>query len=494
MLFMMAVVIVSVSLWYTNKLVNKIAQEERKKVQLWADAIQRKAVLVKYTEELFGKIKVQERKRVEIWAEANKRLFNAGFTEDLTFYLEIIQENTTIPVVVVNKMKQITNAINIDFNKDSVKVFDGRVKDEFSVHKPIAVSYPGNTDSLYYKDSKIFTELRDVLNNIIQSFISEVVINSASVPVIITDSTKGKVLAFGNIDSLKIRDEKFLKRTISLMSMQNKPIEIELPEHGKNYIFYKDSFLLTQLRYYPYVQFFIIGLFLLVAYMLFSTSRKAEQNQVWMGMAKETAHQLGTPLSSLMAWVEVLKSKNVDEGTISEVRKDVKRLETITERFSKIGSPPRLENMNITEVIYKSVQYLKSRTSKSVNYIINIPEGKEIYVPVNSYLFEWVIENICKNAIDAMEGTGKIEIDVEQVKDLVNIDISDTGKGIQKSNFKTIFDPGYTTKKGGWGLGLSLAERIIEIYHSGRLFVKSSVINKGTTFRIVLKSNVKGKN
>jgi signal transduction histidine kinase len=273
---------------------------------------------------------------------------------------------------------------------------------------------------------------------------------------------------------------------IAAMQTQNKPINIDLSGHGKSFVFYKNSYLLTQLKYYPVAQFFIIGLFLLVAYFLFSTSRKSEQNQVWVGMAKETAHQLGTPLSSLMAWVEILKMKNLDADTISEIEKDVRRFEIITQRFSNIGSLPKLETGNIITAVYDAVAYMQARTSKKVLFSINLPKETEYLIPLNEPLFEWVMENLCKNAIDAMDGEGKIDIVMANENNHFIIDVIDTGKGIHKSKFKTVFKPGYTSKERGWGLGLTLCKRIIEIYHNGKIFVRASTIGKCTTFRIIL--------
>jgi signal transduction histidine kinase len=224
-----------------------------------------------------------------------------------------------------------------------------------------------------------------------------------------------------------------------------------------------------------------------VAYFAFSSSRKAEQNQVWVGMAKETAHQLGTPISSLMAWIELLSLKNVDQEILSEVGKDVNRLEIVAERFSKIGSATALAPTNIIETINNVINYMQSRTSSRVQYSIKTNGHSEIIVPINVALFEWVIENLCKNAVDAMEGNGQIEITLYDQMQILFVDIKDTGRGISKSKYKTIFQPGYTTKKRGWGLGLSLTKRIIEDYHHGNIFVKSSEINAGTTFRIALK-------
>jgi signal transduction histidine kinase len=294
-------------------------------------------------------------------------------------------------------------------------------------------------------------------------------------------------LEYGNLEIDSLADkEALLMEQLQTMKSQNKPIKVVLDENKVNYIFYKDSKLLTQLQYFPIFQFIVIGLFLIIAYYLFSTARKSEQNQVWVGMAKETAHQLGTPLSSLIAWVEYLKTKDIDSKLIDELTKDIDRLEMITERFSKIGSVPKLEQTSVYDIIEKTVNYLKSRISGNVTIDIHAPKNGETTALMNASLFSWVLENLIKNAVDAMEGKGAINIHIIDQVQYVYIDISDTGKGISKKNFKTIFEPGYTTKQRGWGLGLSLVKRIIENYHSGKIFVKNSSPH-GTTFRIVLK-------
>jgi signal transduction histidine kinase len=270
------------------------------------------------------------------------------------------------------------------------------------------------------------------------------------------------------------------------MKAEHVPFVIEYSRGRKNYVYYKDSVLLTNLFYYPYIQFIVVAFFIAISYLAFSSSRKAEENQLWAGMSRETAHQLGTPISSLVAWIDMLKLKGADEKLTEEVRKDVRRLETITERFSGIGSTPVLVKSNIYEILTNAVSYIKFRTSGKIEYVLNYPENAELLIPVNESLFEWVIENLCKNAIDAMQGKGKITISVLEKKDRLFIDIQDTGKGIPISQYKTVFKPGFTTKKRGWGLGLSLVKRIIESYHAGKVFVKTSEVNKGTTFRIVL--------
>ena len=245
--------------------------------------------------------------------------------------------------------------------------------------------------------------------------------------------------------------------------------------------------MLQRLRYFPFIQFGFIAIFVIIAYLLFSTSRRSEQNRVWVGMSKETAHQLGTPISSLMAWTELLKEMPIDQSVPTEISKDVHRLETIAQRFSKIGSAPVLEPTDLVVVIDEFSQYLQSRISSMVSINFHKPENESIVLPLNRYLFEWVIENICKNAVDAMDGKGSITIDITEEKNKVFVDVADTGKGIPVKLQKRIFSPGYTSKNRGWGLGLTLARRIINEYHKGKLFVKSSVINQGTVMRIQLR-------
>ena len=321
------------------------------------------------------------------------------------------------------------------------------------------------------------------------SFPLSVLTNNITVPVILTDA-KQKVISIRNLDSSKANDKQYLLQELAIMKSQREPIEISFAGNQKNYIYYKDSYLLTQLRYYPYFQLAVIALFLIVSYIAFSTSRKAEQNQVWVGMAKETAHQLGTPLSSLMAWLEYLKSKAHPDEYITEIEKDIARLNTITERFSKIGSAPALKKENLTEVMQNAINYIRTRASSKVNFQLVNQQSYNVEAPMNVALFDWVLENIFKNSIDAMSGEGTILIQITDQQQFAYIDITDSGKGISKSKYKTVFKPGYTSKNRGWGLGLSLSKRIVEEYHAGQIFVKNSDPHKGTTFRIVLRKTV----
>lgn len=480
-------------MWYTNVIVKKVAEQEQMNIKIWADAIHRKTTLVQYIEKFFDQIREEDRKRVTLLSEAYRQLIRTEDPNvDLTFYVDIIKSNTTIPVVLTDEDGRIINTKNVTFDQDTVLFLHGPLLEEFSTYPPIPARYfQQKMNYLYYKDSWLHSELHDVLDDLVRSFFSEIVINSASVPVIITDSTRKKVIDFGNIAPDRIMDPDFVERTIAEMESSNDPIEIELTELGKSYIFYKGSHLLTQLTFYPVVQLTVIALFLFIGYMMFNTARRSEQNQVWVGLAKETAHQLGTPLSSMIAWMELLKMEDISHDAINELNKDVNRLEKITDRFSKIGSVPKLAEENIVEVIHNSVAYLKTRTSRKINYIINPGPETVIVAPINMHLFEWVIENITKNAIDAMGTKGTFSVNIEEQNGHVVIDLSDTGKGIPKSKFKSVFNPGFTSKKHGWGLGLSLADRIIRNYHRGKIFVKSSSSEKGTTFRILLRKNVK---
>ncbi len=355
-----------------------------------------------YTQFLVRSLKTEERKKVEIWAEATRLIDAADSTQNLDFLLTIMENNNTVPVILTD----------------------------------------GNDN----------------------------------------------VLAARNFDPGRIRDTAFIGMKLHKIKGSKDPIIIRLPGGETHKIYYKDSIILSQLIYYPFVQLGLIVVFIIMSFVALSSSRKAEQNRVWVGMSKETAHQLGTPTTSLSGWVEILQANYPDNPVTKELELDVKRLEKVTERFSRIGSIPSLTKENIVTLIQNSVDYLKTRSSTKVLFVLAFSPEEEIMAPVNSALFEWVIENVCKNAIDAMEGNGEVTIRVMEDGRNAIVDISDTGKGIPKSAYKKIFVPGFTTKKRGWGLGLSLAKRIIEEYHHGKIFVKSSEIGKGSTIRIMMRN------
>jgi K+-sensing histidine kinase KdpD len=326
--------------------------------------------------------------------------------------------------------------------------------------------------------------------------------DSSIVPAIVTNE-HGEITTTKGLDSTKTwiegastdkrgpkYDPQYYKDMLETMKSQHEPIKIDFRGLGTNFIYYKDSDLLSELRVFPYIQLSVIAVFLVLAYSTFNSSRKSEQNQVWVGLAKETAHQLGTPISSLMAWVELLKDKfnAEDDPLVAEMENDIRRLEIVADRFSKIGSKPKLEVHSVYDVIKDFVDYFKVRVSSNISF--EMAGNQELKAGLNIPLFDWVLENLLKNAVNAIDGKGSIKVNIStnKVKDQVFIDVIDTGKGIPRSKFLTVFQPGYTTRKRGWGLGLSLTKRMVENYHEGHIVVRDSELGKGTTFRITLKN------
>ena len=320
------------------------------------------------------------------------------------------------------------------------------------------------------------------------NLILKIIQGNTTIPVMLCNE-KDSVLTYKNIELPEENVEAFLNEKVKELKSKNSPIVVDMEDGTFQYLYYDDSTNLKRLLVYPYAQLSVVAVFILIAFLALASTKKAEQNKVWVGLSKETAHQLGTPISSLIAWLEYLKTKDVDISLIEEMDKDVKRLETIAERFSKIGSNPEPVPVDICESVRAAIGYMSTRISSKVKIHLNLPDYP-VPVLMNSSLFAWVIENLTKNAVDAMEGQGEITVSLEEKSGKVKIDVTDTGKGIMKSKFKTVFNPGYTTKKRGWGLGLSLVKRIIESYHGGKIYVKWSELGKGTTFRIELRRAV----
>lgn len=485
-LALLAILIISASIYYTNNLVNRFADQESKQIEMWAEAVQSHVDLMNYTEKFFEEVGEQEEKRVQLLAKAYESFLDADPTENTSIYLEIIQSNISIPVVITDNSKHIALSINLPEHLKDKKEFDKEMQDEFNAYQPIKIDLFGKTEWLFYKESLIYTELKGVLNDLFSLFINDVTDNAVGAPVIIIDSADNRVLTYGNLDSVKMQDPKYVENQLRIMEDEHFPIKVSYLDDNKAYIYYRSSDLLAQMTYFPMIQIFIFALFVIFAYLLFSYVRRSEQNQVWAGMAKETAHQIGTPLSSLMGWIELLKMEEKPFVGTTEMEHDIDRLNTITERFSKIGSIPTLERTDVVATVDKTMRYLQHRFSSKFEFDIQLPV-REIMIPLNAALFGWVLENLTKNAIDAMTDKGKITVELTEDDSYVFIDVSDTGKGIPRNMQKQIFSPGYTSKKRGWGLGLSLAQRIIEGYHRGKIFVKNSVAGQGTTFRIILK-------
>ena len=331
----------------------------------------------------------------------------------------------------------------------------------------------------YLQDNNVDSRLNDLSLNVIDE--------NKDIPIIITDKNRN-LIESKNIDEEILNNPEKLKQKIAEMDDKYPPFEIQLPNFNNQFVFYDNSDLLNYLRYYPYALGLFIGLYLLFSFWFLRTIKKSDESMLWAGLAKETAHQIGTPLSSMIGWVEVMKlDANRNDDGLLEINKDINRLKTISERFSKIGSVPELNDLNLKETVQQNFDYLKSRISRKVNFELKVP-AREILIPHNRILMSWVIENLVKNAVDAMKGEGKLEISLYSKNNYVLIDVKDSGSGMTNTQMRSAFKPGYSTKKRGWGLGLSLAKRVINEYHNGDIKIAESEVGKGTTFRIVLKS------
>ena len=331
----------------------------------------------------------------------------------------------------------------------------------------------------YLQDNNVDSRLNDLSLNVIDE--------NKDIPIIITDKNRN-LIESKNIDEEILNNPEKLKQKIAEMDDKYPPFEIQLPNFNNQFVFYDNSDLLNYLRYYPYALGLFIGLYLLFSFWFLRTIKKSDESMLWAGLAKETAHQIGTPLSSMIGWVEVMKlDANRNDDGLLEINKDINRLKTISERFSKIGSVPELNDLNLKETVQQNFDYLKSRISRKVNFELKVP-AREILIPHNRILMSWVIENLVKNAVDAMKGEGKLEISLYSKNNYVLIDVKDSGSGMTNTQMRSAFKPGYSTKKRGWGLGLSLAKRVINEYHNGDIKIAESEVGKGTTFRIVLKA------
>lgn len=331
----------------------------------------------------------------------------------------------------------------------------------------------------YLQDNNVDSRLNDLSLNVIDE--------NKDIPIIITDKNRN-LIESKNIDEEILNNPEKLKQKIAEMDDKYPPFEIQLPNFNNQFVFYDNSDLLNYLRYYPYALGLFIGLYLLFSFWFLRTIKKSDESMLWAGLAKETAHQIGTPLSSMIGWVEVMKlDANRNDDGLLEINKDINRLKTISERFSKIGSVPELNDFNLKETVQQNFDYLKSRISRKVNFELKVP-SREILIPHNRILMSWVIENLVKNAVDAMKGEGKLEISLYSKNNYVLIDVKDSGSGMTNTQMRNAFKPGYSTKKRGWGLGLSLAKRVINEYHNGDIKIAESEVGKGTTFRIVLKA------
>lgn len=485
-LMALSLVLAFFALWQVQKAAGEVQRSEEDKIRLWANAIGQRSQLADVTQEFFQQATLDEHRKMRLYTDILQSFNDPDQSVDLRFslaYIRYIVDSSQTPIIITTAADSL---ITVPQELAGQKLA-GALRDEYSRNPPFTYRLWGMPMTLYYKESQYYTQLRQVLERLTQSFLADITGNSVKVPVIILDSARTDIVALGNIDSSEVDTPRKLAERVSSMSRANDPVQITLPEGGLAYVYYENSPLLRSLRWVPLLYVFIALVLLAAAYLLFRTTHTMEQNRIWVGLAKETAHQLGTPLSSLVAWNEYLRGKELTDQYADEIGKDLHRLETITHRFSKIGSVPELKEEDVREVVERATRYLQGRTSKKVQYKVSFPEGESFVAPLNSYLFEWVIENLCRNAVDAMEGVGAITIVGSQDARKIYIDVSDTGRGIPPSAQKKIFESGYTTKTRGWGLGLPLAKRIMSQYHRGELYLKYSVVGQGTTFRLVLR-------
>lgn len=506
-LLIFALLAVGASLFVSNSIVSKVGERERERAKQWADAIKKKIELVRLTNRTFSQLRDKEREKMTLWIDATKEVSKPtplNEIPDYGFPLKIINGNKDIPVILLDEDKNVSGNINLDFDtsffrnkypdyttKELIKTFDDSLVVLASIWEKRNPSftievYEGLFMTYYYNDSKEIEKLEQERDSLIKTFNDDLINNVGLVPVLLIDTDTKQIIGT-NMEEVE-KDPKNIDALIANLKQQNEPIVIDFKNGNTNTVYFDASPELKKLQYFPYIQFVVIGLFAFIGYLIFSTFRKAEQNQVWAGMAKETAHQLGTPLSSLMAWVQLLEAQGADPMITTEMQKDVDRLEKVTERFSKIGSGAKLELLDISYTVQNVITYLRPRISDQVS--VTVDANEEVLVMHNPPLIEWVVENISKNAVDAMEGKGQLFIHVHKTNDWVFIDIKDTGKGIPAKQLKTIFEPGFSTKTRGWGLGLSLVKRIVKEYHKGTVVVLDSQLNVGTTFRISLPLNV----
>mgnify|MGYP005676779997 CR=1 FL=1 len=489
-LFSVGLVIVVAVVWLTSLVVSNVKKAELEKIQLWSQAIKKKAELVRLTNEAFNELAQNERNKVLLWARATKE-FQKSLT-DFGLALEIIQNNNNIPLILTDKKGAYISHKNIPL-LDELKLelrqntIDTLCFKWSKQNKPIEFNYyQDRIQKIYYSNSAKYFQLQVSRDSLLNAFSNQLMNNIAQLPVVFWSNEGDSLIASNVINNMTSKVES--ENLILEMSVENDPIEILLEPKRSGNIYFNNSEILFQLKYFPFVTLLIIAFFLLVSYLSFSSFRKAEQNQVWAGMAKETAHQLGTPLSSLQGWIEILRSNGkANEEAFLEMEKDVKRLTIVSDRFSKIGSKVETEPTDIIKFFKNHLEYMQKRMPKTVEVFSTYP-SYDMKANINTPLFSWVIENVMKNAADAMEGQGKIFFSIKANSNDIIINMQDSGKGIPSAMQKTIFEPGYTTKERGWGLGLSLAKRIVEGQHNGKIYVKSSKKDVGTTIELIIPS------
>lgn len=499
LLISISTIILAFTLVFSQLLVRQMAREERTRIQNWAVSTQRQIELSNQVRTIYAKMETEERQYAMVWSYVYEQVLGVSpnSLQDFDYLMRIISNNRR-PFILVDSDNNIVDSKDPDVPLEKYPRLTPEIEADYSTYPPIVVDAQGMIFRLYFKPSDVFMQLRDVFTGLDSSFSQESLTNisAVTVPVMITNESQEIVYAYANMQKEDFYSRTAINDYIRKMRKQNVPIVLQMPSmaSGKLLVFYESSPLLKNMEYFSMAILIALLIVVLGILSLLAFTKRMEQNQVWWGMSKETAHQLGTPLSSLLAWIDYYKLKEGEPLAVedlAEIEKDVKRIELVTNRFSKIGSIPELNWENVVPVVHRCVNYLRTRSSAKVKYSVNVPENAVMMAQINAQLLEWVLENLCKNALNAIEdNVGEINVMLSENTEYVIIDVQDTGKGMPKSMFNKIFDPGFTTKTRGWGVGLTLCKRIVEDYHRGKIFVKNSVVKEGTTFRLMLNKKV----
>lgn len=484
-LIIVSIILISSSLWISNSILKDIKKDEQNKLNVWIETILHKENMVKSYERLYNNIEEEELNKVKLWKEATQELAKPESEIDFSFIIKVVQSNKTIPLILVDENNQIIQTKNLDSSfKDDSLYLDSMLTIMKQKYPPIEITFNKNKNFIYYNNSKLYYEIQSLTKETINSFLQDILLNNSSIPVVLTNKDKDSLIATGNISekqkALNLED------LLEKIQANNVPRKILLANNEYGFLYYGPSKISQKLAWAPYLQVGIPLIFLFIAYLTLKGFNNIEQNSIWVGMAKETAHQLGTPISSLMGWIEIIK-ENIDNRSYIEINKDINRLEQVASRFSKIGSEPKLSEIDLSTILEETSIYMKERISTNIG-INFITHEKNAMINGSKELISWVIENIIRNAVDAIQNKGTINIKLYRKEKTFFISIEDDGKGMNKKLYKNIFKPGLTTKERGWGLGLSLSNRIITQYHHGKIYILKSEINKGTTFGIELKA------
>lgn len=493
-LISLSALIVGITLFFSRSLVSQLEKEERVRVHNWAVSDHRRLEMARRVRAIFAQMETEERQYATIWSYVYERLFSPATpaAEDFDLLMRVMSSNNR-PFILVGKSGRIIESHDPELKLSENPLFTPEVHAAYSAYHPIVVDAQGVKYNLYFKPSDVFVNLHELFADLDTSFSIESLNNfDVSVPLLVTDEEKKHVLMYRNIGENEFYSQAAIQARICKMQRENEPIKLYFPgtENKTYYLFYESSAFLRYMNFFSMALLLILLAIIVGGFSLLNASKRMEQNRQWLGMSKETAHQLGTPLSSLLAWIDYYKTKEgepMEPADLAEIEKDVKRIELVANRFSKIGSMPELGEENVVPVVYRAVEYLKARSSQRIRYTVDVAPHTMIMAKLNASLLEWVFENLFKNALNAIgDSEGSIKVSISENNKHVIIDVHDSGKGMPPKLFKKIFDAGFTTKQRGWGLGLTLSRRIVEDYHQGKIFVESSSPKNGTVFRVVL--------